>query len=138
MESRHADVFAATPPTAINSATETVVERPRKVAVLDESSPRARELTGAIARMLISDCQPFCMIQDVGFRNLLRVAEPRYQIPDRSVFSEEIVPRLYQTEKEKLKKILDKDSENVSTIFTMFVISDRMFYAILKILCNAI
>lgn len=138
METSHADVYAAPPPTERNSAAGTVADSTRKVAVLDKNSPRAQELTDANARMMISDCQPFSMVGDVGFKNLLRVAEPRYRIPNRSVFSEEIIPQLYQTEKGKLKEILDKDSKNVSTIFTMFVISVTMFYGITKILSIAI
>ena len=102
--SMHAGVNVAPPPRERNLDAGTVEKCTRKVAALDNNSPRAQELTVAIARMLIADCQPFSMVGDVAFKTLLRVAEPRYRIPNRSVFSEEIIPRLYETEKGKIER----------------------------------
>jgi hypothetical protein len=62
----------------------------------DSNSVRAQKLTEAIARMIALDLQPYSIVEDVGFRSLLNITEPRYIIPSRSTFARNIVPRMYE------------------------------------------
>ncbi|XP_063951683.1 zinc finger BED domain-containing protein 4-like [Lytechinus pictus] len=43
------------------------------------------------------------MVDNVGFRDLVRALDPRYQIPSRPVFSESVIPSLYHEVKRNLK-----------------------------------
>lgn len=65
-----------------------------------ESTPslshKAKQITEAIARMMILDFQPFSLVEDAGFKRLMRVVEPRYQLPSRKYFSTTVLPKLYQ------------------------------------------
>ncbi len=53
------------------------------------------------------------MVDNVGFHELVRVLEPRYHMPSRPHFSQEVVPTLYCEAK---TKVLDglKKAENVA------------------------
>ncbi len=57
--------------------------------------------------------RPFSVVDNVGFRELVRVLEPRYHMPSRPHFSQEVVPTLYCEAK---TKVLDglKKVENVA------------------------
>ena len=75
---------------------------------LHKDHPRARQLTTAITRMIALDSQPYAMVDDPGFRELMYVAEPRYQLPSSTTFSRNLVPALYeQTKKSVTEKMLN-------------------------------
>lgn len=59
------------------------------------------------------------MVNRRGFQTLIRTLEPKYTIPSRTTFSREIIPRLYESEKERIQKILNHDIEegNVNYYF---------------------
>ena len=80
--------------------------------LLDKDSPRAQELTNAIARMIVLDYQPFSLLKDKGFREFVKVAEPRYQIPTRNTFSDDIISNMYIKEKKRLQQIINSDVTN--------------------------
>lgn len=86
------------------------------ISLLDKNSPRAQELTNAIARMVVLDYQPFSLFKDKGFREFVQVAEPRYQIPTRTTFSDDIIPNMYMKEKKRLEQIINTDVTNLSKI----------------------
>lgn len=66
------------------------------VSYLDSDSEKSKALTNAIARMMALDLQPYSIVEDVGFRSVLKVAEPKYKIPSRSTFSRKMIPQLYE------------------------------------------
>ncbi|XP_076660133.1 zinc finger BED domain-containing protein 4-like [Halictus rubicundus] len=86
-----------------------------QIVMLQSNSPRAKEITTAIAEMMISDCQPFSVVNDSGFRKVVKVLEPRYNLPSRTTFSENIVPAMYENEKKRLETQLKKDMENTES-----------------------
>jgi len=70
-------------------------------------SPRYKEITNAIAQMIAFDFQPFSVVEDEGFKRLLQVLDPRYQIPSRKHFSETVIPKMYEEMKAKVKACID-------------------------------
>ena len=48
------------------------------VAKLPYSSERAKKLTTLICEMMARDIHPLSVVDDVGFLNLMKEAEPRY------------------------------------------------------------
>lgn len=55
---------------------------------------------------MVTDMRPFSIVEDSGFKKLLNVLEPRYDIPSRQYFSSHIIPRQYEKAKEELSKQL--------------------------------
>jgi zinc finger BED domain-containing protein 1 (E3 SUMO-protein ligase ZBED1) len=58
------------------------------------SSTKKEEYDQAILRFIISDLQPFSMVEGEGFKCLMKVFEPRYTLPSRTTISSSWLPRL--------------------------------------------
>ncbi|KAM9751080.1 E3 SUMO-protein ligase ZBED1-like [Menidia menidia] len=88
------------PETSASSATATTSREPRIPnffqATLASNSARANSITDALSFFLCKGIQPYNITANEGFKYLLEVLEPRYSIPDRRVFSDRIVPALYE------------------------------------------
>ncbi|XP_073491217.1 E3 SUMO-protein ligase ZBED1-like [Aquarana catesbeiana] len=78
-------------------------------------SDRAKAITKAIGVFIGADMRPYSVVQNEGFKHMLKVLEPRYNIPSRTHFSEKIVPDLYEQEK---KKVVDELSRASSVALT--------------------
>ena len=66
-----------------------------KQTPLQSSNKRAKDITDAITYFLAKDSTSFNAVERPGFKHLLHVLEPRYQIPAKSSFSRERVAKLY-------------------------------------------
>ena len=53
----------------------------KRVTPLSQSSEKAKKLTRAVCEMIARDVRPISIINDVGFLNLLKEAEPHYVVP---------------------------------------------------------
>ena len=54
----------------------------------------------------MKDLRPFSVVENVGFKNLLAVLQPRYKVPSRQHFSDKALPALYEQKKIEVKKDL--------------------------------
>ena len=45
--------------------------------------PHAKELTYRVAEMIAINLQPFSVVEDVGFSQLIALLEPRYSLPSQ-------------------------------------------------------
>ena len=70
-----------------------------KMMPLAHSSTRWKKLTSAVCQFLARDLFPIDTVNDAGFRNMLKVFEPGYTLPDRTTFSRHYLPSLYQKQK---------------------------------------
>ena len=54
--------------------------------------PRQEKLTNAIAKWVATDCRPISIVEDVGLRNILRIAtnDGRYEMPSRHTITRRI------------------------------------------------
>ena len=62
--------------------------------------------------MIITDELPFRIVEYEGFRRLMRVAQPRFQIPSRTTVTRDCL-KIYYDEKQKLKNYFSKYSHSV-------------------------
>lgn len=76
------------------------------LAKFGSSHPRQKQITDAIAVMMAADYQPYSLVEDRGFKHLMNVCEPRYHLPTRTTFSRSVLPKLYETERNKCAKLL--------------------------------
>jgi len=72
--------------------------------ILSHSSAWWKSLTNSVCQFLARDLVPIDMVNDTRFQNMLKVFEPRYTPPDRTRFSRNYLPSLYQKEKAKVSK----------------------------------
>ena len=72
--------------------------------------PRAIKTNEKIINMIAIDNQPFSIVSDKGFIELLAHLEPRYLIPSRKYFNEVMLPRAYQNLTSDISKLLQKSS----------------------------
>src|SRR5277367_4812600 len=92
-----------------SSTQQSIEESINKLILLSNTDPKAQSITKSIAVMMAVDFQPFSLVNDRGFRGVLRAAEPRYKIPDRTTFSRTVVPRLFEKTTERVKEELKED-----------------------------
>ena len=53
--------------------------------------------------MIAVDAEPYLVVNRPGFINLMKIVAPRYSIPCRNVFSEKVVPGIYEDLKSQVK-----------------------------------
>lgn len=69
---------------------------------LPANSTRAQKITEAVATFICKDIRPYCVVENDGFRNLIKTLEPRYVVPTRKHLSEVTVPNMYANVKESI------------------------------------
>ena len=60
--------------------------------------------------MIAVDSQPFSIVEDHGFSNLLKTIEPRYLLTSRKFFTENILPRIHTGVKLEVHSLLSSVS----------------------------
>ena len=77
-----------------------------KVKTWDINDPRAIRVHHKIAEMMALDFQPYSIVSDTGFTALLKTLEPRYTLPSRRYFTEDVVPGIASAINSKLAVVL--------------------------------
>jgi len=72
------------------------------------NTEKTRQITHAIAKFITLDMRPINIIEGEGFLELLKILEPRFQLPSRTMFSETIIPQYYKQMKSSLIEELNK------------------------------
>ena len=85
----------------------------------DINDQRAQRVYRKIGEMVAIDCQPISMVEDVGFRQALKLLEPRYQCPSRKYFTETIIPKIYSGMKEEVVSLINSCDDESYLSFTM-------------------
>ena len=69
-------------------------ESSERVRVWDINDFRAQRVHRLIGEMIAIDTQPFSIVENEGFTNLLKALEPRYSLPSRRHMTETVLPRI--------------------------------------------
>lgn len=75
---------------------------------LPANSERAKKITKSIACFISKDLRPYSVVENAGFRFMIKTIEPKYVIPSRQLFTEKAVPELYNETKAKVAEALAK------------------------------
>jgi len=86
---------------------QTLVQCLDKITLWDINNLKANEIHYKIGEMIAVDNQPFTIVENVGFINLVKSLEPRYQIPSRKYFSNNIIPTIYDKCCSKILDLID-------------------------------
>ncbi|CAH1976566.1 unnamed protein product [Acanthoscelides obtectus] len=89
-------------PSSKQSKISTFATRPMSI-------PRTKNLPIKVLNMIIKDMQPFTIVEDEGFRELLEF-DPAYTLPSRNTLSNSLLPQTYDEVVQKVKNLL-KNSE---------------------------
>lgn len=57
---------------------------------------------------IAKDMQPYSVVDDAGFANLLATLDPRYIVPSRTYFSDTVIPDIYETARKGIVNDLAK------------------------------
>lgn len=76
--------------------------------------PRAQSISKAIGAMMALDCQPFSVVEDKGFRQLMKLVAPKYVLPSRRYFSENILNDMYDDVRLKVEEALSSSCEFIA------------------------
>ena len=77
----------------------------KRVEKLSSNCERAKKLTKSICEMIARDIRPISIVDDVGFLNVMKEAEPRYVVPCRSTISR-YIDDMYVQEKRVARSML--------------------------------
>ncbi|XP_040209394.1 E3 SUMO-protein ligase ZBED1-like [Rana temporaria] len=93
-------------PTTTTTTKEMNPDQPKIDAMLQSTFPpnseKVKRITKAVAAFIAKDLRPYSVVENSGFRYLLKTIEPRYKIPSRSHFTENVIPALYHETKAKI------------------------------------
>ena len=78
--------------------------------VWDINDHRAQRIHCKIGEMFAIICQPISLVEDVGFRQVLKTLEPCYQYPSRRYFTEAIIPKIHTGMKEEVLKLINNNN----------------------------
>jgi ABC-type ATPase with predicted acetyltransferase domain len=57
--------------------------------------------------MIVLDMQPFSVVSDSGFKQLIKKLDSKYELPSKTTIKQRLLPELYNEIKEKLRKYLE-------------------------------
>lgn len=97
-------------------------------------NPRAVKISAALTQFIALDDQPLSVLDNVGFRRLLNILEPRYEIPSRNYITDTAIPQLYDFVKEHVSSLL-KDISAIS--FTCYFVMLFLFFIVKLYFCQA-
>ena len=72
----------------------------------DLNDPGTIHVYQKIAEMMALDFQPYSIVSDTSFTELLKTLEPRYILPNCRYFTEDVVPRIANNISSKLAEVL--------------------------------
>ncbi len=84
--------------------------------------------------MIAVDCQPYSIVEDVGFLRLLKKLKPNYQMPSRKYFSEKIVLSIYGSVFEKVRTVVN-EAEHISFIINILTSNSKTSFISLTAHC---
>jgi BED zinc finger len=73
--------------------------------------PRAQAISAAIGEMMALDCQPFSVVEDEGFRRLMNLVAPRYSLPSRRYFYDNVLTDMHERLRVKVGEALASSCE---------------------------
>ena len=82
------------------------------------SNLKQKAITEAIGTMIALDYQPYLIVDDRGFRHLINVLDPRYQMPSRTTFSRSVIPKMYNRERARCKSVFSTECTDMLPSFS--------------------
>ncbi len=108
------EASAKQPATLVQPQQQTIQSAFSSTTPYDKKSKRHRALTDAVAYCIAKDMLTISTVENKGFKSMVKVMDPRYQLPGRKHFSQTALPQLYV----ECREALEKELQNVSYFTT--------------------
>ena len=92
---------------SVTAKQPTLIGFMEKKKIFDINDKRALAITELIGRMIVIDLQPFSIVEDQGFIELVEHFEPRYVMPSRKYFATTVLDGLYNRCKTRLHQMIE-------------------------------
>ena len=93
-ESMVAEAIARSQPSTSTSRQVTIAESIDRTRAWSTNDARALAVSRKIGEMIARDSQPYSIVSDCGFTALLKVLEPRYNLPSRKYITDKVIPEI--------------------------------------------
>ncbi|XP_060768344.1 zinc finger BED domain-containing protein 4-like [Neoarius graeffei] len=93
---------------------ESQQQHPTVAPMFDTSVEKSNATTRKIMEYMALDDQPFSVVQDKGFVNLIKHLSPRYKLPSRRYFSDTALPELFEKVSSHIRKLLNATKSPIS------------------------
>lgn len=94
------------------------------------SLTRQQKINNSILTMIYTDLQPFSIVTDKGFQNLLHELEPAYKLPSRNTFKISLLLQKYNTVSETIQNLLKPAISISLTTDTWTSIANQSYMAV--------
>jgi len=74
----------------------------------NETDARKQKLDKLVAFLVAKDLQPFSVVNDKGFQDLIHTLDPKYKLPCKTTLRNKILPSLITEVNAKLQEILEQ------------------------------
>uniref|UniRef100_A0A915LFE9 Transposase n=1 Tax=Meloidogyne javanica TaxID=6303 RepID=A0A915LFE9_MELJA len=72
----------------------------------DNDGDKRNMINKFLMEMICVDLQPLSIVENIGFRRFVNELQPRYKIPSRSQVTRTLLPQMFTSLKEKIKKVV--------------------------------
>ena len=103
VESQHPEKFKEFQGKGSKTSNTQLTMNSEELKFKELGADKNKYITEAIAKFICLDMRPINIIEGQGFVQMIRILEPRYKIPARSTFSDNIIPLMYEKVKEKIR-----------------------------------
>jgi len=99
---------------AAKDKTESSSNQPTIEVVVEQLKPFSKDserhikLVEAVGNFIAVDMQPLSVVENKGFLQLMKVAEPRFQVPSKGYFTKTVIPSLYGHVREGVKNMVEE------------------------------
>ena len=100
--------------TATRSVEVPIQQAFEKCKNFSRDSGKAKAINERVMEFIALDDQPFSVVENTGFRNLIAHLEPRYTLPSRRFFLDVSLPALYDVVATHIHNLIDKNGLDVS------------------------
>jgi hypothetical protein len=76
----------------------------RKPSCITDS--KKKELDRLVVLMIACDFQPFAIVNDSGFKDLVKALDPKYSLPSKTTVRNKLLPEFVNEQRRKLEDIL--------------------------------
>lgn len=87
---------------------------------LSQKSAKAKLITQNISEIITLDYQPYSIVEDRGFKNLVYTLESKYKLPTRQYLASTVIAQLYSIKLSLLKEKINTELNSMQSISFTF------------------
>nr|CAD2124788.1 unnamed protein product [Meloidogyne enterolobii] len=73
----------------------------------ESDGEKTQQINKSIIEFICADIQPLSVVDNIGFKRLMTIALPKYNLPSRFFFTNNMLPKIYEKVEARVKKELN-------------------------------